>query len=121
MGWIEFKDMLAGVTGLSKDALHIYAALMLQIGVAFILRQSLKSPLPWLCVLVALLLNEWFDLSHLGHVEAWQVEGGIRDIWNTMLLPTLLLVLARWAPTFLIGKVPEAAVDEVGPQSGRVP
>ena len=30
--------------------------------------------------------------------EPWEIDAGLHDLWNTMLLPSLLLLLARFAP-----------------------
>lgn len=105
MEWLVFKDYLAELTGLSEDALHIYAALFIQVGVAALIRRSLAHLVPWFCVLLILLANEAADLYFPGHpVEPWQVQGGIQDLWNTMLLPTLLLLLARFWPRLVVGR-----------------
>lgn len=104
MEWIDLKHWLSDVTGLDNDALHIYAALFIQLGVAVLFRRSLASFGPWLAVLAALLVNEWLDIYlPEGPIEQWQIDGGIQDLWNTMLLPTILLLLARFAPGVLAG------------------
>jgi hypothetical protein len=43
-------------------------------------------------------------------VEQWEIDAGLHDLWNTMLLPTLLVLLARFAPN-LVAPVPPAAID----------
>lgn len=104
MTWFEFKDYLAQVTDLSEDALHIYAALLVQITVAIAIRRSLAHPVPWLCVVAVLAVNEGLDLAEPGKpIEEWQVLGGLQDVWNTLLLPTALLCLARFVPGLLTG------------------
>src|SRR3954463_4321509 len=92
------------------DALHVYAGVLLQIVAALIMRRSLKSPWPWLVVLGAELANEVYDYTY----EVWpdrdiQFAEGLRDMWNTMAMPTLLLLLARYAPRLLIGEAKPAA------------
>jgi hypothetical protein len=105
LGWMVFKDYLEQITNLHEDALHIYAAVGIQLAVAFLLRRSLASFLPWLSVLAALVLNEVMDLTEPGRaVEEWQVLGGLQDLWNTMAVPTLLLLIARFAPSLVTGK-----------------
>jgi hypothetical protein len=104
MSWSEFKDYLTLVTDLDQDALHIYGAILLQIVAAALMRRSIASPFPWLFVLVVLVFNEWADLREPGKpIEEWQVVGGLKDLWNTMALPTLLLLLARYAPRLMTG------------------
>jgi hypothetical protein len=104
MAWIEFKMRLVEVTSLSQDALHIYAAILIQLAGAIAMRRSLASPLPWLAVLSILLVNEavdiWLPQERLGE---WQILAGLRDLWNTMILPTFLMILARFVPSILIG------------------
>lgn len=92
------KAAIAAWTGLERDALHIYAALLIQLGAAALLKRTLASPWPWLVVLVFALVNEWLD-SHVDElVEDWEKAAALHDLWNTMLLPTLLLLLVRFAP-----------------------
>jgi len=96
--WEQVKSAIAVWTELERDALHIYAAVLLQIGAAAILRRSLASPLPWLTVLVAALVNEALDIRRDGVFEEWEGAAALHDLWNSMLVPTLLLLLVRFAP-----------------------
>lgn len=83
-----------------KDALHIYAALLIQVVAAKPSRRSLGHFLPWLWVLGIVLVNEVLDVWRGGdpRLMPWQVVSGIHDIINTMVLPTTLLLLCRRAP-----------------------
>lgn len=109
MDWTQFKDYLSQVTELHQDALHIYAAVLVQFAAAALLRRPVAHPLPWLCVLAILAANEAMDLAQPGRpIESWQVVGGLRDLLNTMALPTLLLLIARYAPR-LMTRRPEPA------------
>lgn len=99
MDWQQIKQALEVLSGLDMDALHVHVGVMAQVATAMMLRRSLGSPWPWLLVLGATIANEWYDLTY----EIWptrdqQYAESVRDLWNTMLLPTLLLILARWAP-----------------------
>ena len=110
MNWIEFKDYLSQITDLDQDALHIYAAVLIQIGAAALLRRSLASILPWLAVWAVLIANEAIDLWLPGErIDQWQVTGGIQDSWNTMALPTLLWLLAYYAPGLMTDRAPRQA------------
>lgn len=103
MSWVEFKNYLSQVTDLDQDALHIYAALLIMLAAAAGLRRPMASVVPWLCVLVVEIVNEAVDLAEPGRaIEQWQVLGGIQDMWNTMVLPTALFLLARFAPTLIV-------------------
>ena len=105
MSWLEFKDYLSEITDLHQDALHIYAAVLVQLATAVVLRRSLASFIPWLAVLAVLVVNEVLDLTEPGRpIEEWQVLGGLQDVWNTMAVPTILLLIARFAPSLLTGR-----------------
>lgn len=100
MDWHALKQWLETTSGLDMDALHVHAGILGQIGVALIFRKSLRDPLPWLAVLVAIIGNEVYDL----HYEVWptrdaQIAESAKDVWNTMLMPTLLMLLARFKPS----------------------
>ncbi len=99
MDWLGLKDETARLM-FEKDALHIYAAVAIQIAAAILSRRSLGHLLPWLAVLGVALVNEALDvvLGQEQNLQPWQVVGGVHDLINTMVLPTLLLLLCRGAP-----------------------
>jgi hypothetical protein len=99
MHWTVVKDLAADLL-IAKDALHIYLAFVIQIGAAAALRKPLSNPLPWLTVLAFELVNEGLDmwLGEEAHLKQWQFDGAKHDIVNTMILPTALLLLCRYAP-----------------------
>ncbi len=99
MSWFEYKDEAARLL-FEKDALHIYAAVFIQVAVAAIQRRSLGHALPWLVVLAFEIVNEALDilLSNEPVIKPWQVVGGVHDLVNTMILPTALLWLCRHRP-----------------------
>jgi hypothetical protein len=98
MDWNDLKDEAARML-LEKDALHIYAALLIQISAAWLSRRTLGDWLPWFWVLGLELINELMDLGRGGEprLMPWQVVSAIHDIINTMILPTALMVLVRKA------------------------
>lgn len=108
MDWQHIKDVIALWTDLERDALHIYAALLVQVASAWILRKRLAHFLPWLCVLAFAVANEWLDTYGDGLVEQWELDAGLHDLWNSMLLPTWLLLLARFAPRLFVAPPPAA-------------
>ncbi len=102
LDWAAFKVFISHVTGISHDAMHIIVGVIAQLVLAALLRKSLASPWPWAIVLLATLANEWNDL----YVERWTEQamqyGEIaKDIALTMLLPSLLLIVARWCPRLM--------------------
>ena len=110
MDWNSLKDE-AGRLLLEKDALHIYAALLIQVVAAKLAGKSLGHAGPWLWVLVLELINELFDLGRGMEpaLKPWQVVSGVHDIINTMILPTVLLVLCRRDRTLFAYERPRSA------------
>ena len=118
MDWYGVKEWLEYWSGLDMDSLHVHAGVLGQLGAALVLRRPIRSVVPWLLVLAAALANEAYDFQY----EIWpdrsaQLDGGIRDIWNTMLLPTVLLLLARFYPRVFVGK--PAAEARSAPDPGE--
>ena len=108
MIWYDIKIWLVQTLELDKDALHIYVALTVQCVTAIIIRRSFASPWPWLAALVVALLNEYFDYQGVGESAesiAYYRAAAWHDMWNTMLLPTLLLLLGRYWPALLSHQV----------------
>jgi len=99
MDWMGLKGLAADLS-VEKDALHVYAAFIVQVGAAALLRTSLARFLPWLAVLGVELANEAMDMwfGEEAHIRQWQLDGAKHDIINTMVLPTILLLLVRFAP-----------------------
>jgi hypothetical protein len=93
------KTDLSQLLNLSKDALHVHLGLLIMLLAVFILRKSPASIVPWLCVLTLELANEILDLSHGPH-GSLSLFGSLKDIVNTMLWPTVILVLARYTRVF---------------------
>lgn len=111
MDWLGLKLDLVAVTGLEKDALHIYAAVLVQTAVALITRTGFRSVLPWLAVAAVEGANEWADM----YFEVWpdralQLSESIHDVVNTMIMPSFLLLFARLhgRPDALIVEPPAA-------------
>ena len=78
------------------DALHVVLGVLLQLAGAALFRRTLADWSPWLFVAGLLLINEAHDLW----VEQWPERGmqygeGAKDVLLTLLVPTLLLWLAR--------------------------
>jgi hypothetical protein len=105
--WYQFKLLLEHASGISMDALHVLVGIGLQLSFAIIFKTSLKSWRPWLFVLLLLLANEAGDLW----VERWPEPGmqygeGLKDVILTMVVPTILMILARLRPG-LFGSEPQ--------------
>lgn len=97
--WHEWKLFFERSTAFSHDAVHIIAGVLVQLAAAFLLKKPISSRWPWITVLAATLINEAIDLRVETWPDAWMQYGeGFKDLLLTMLLPTLLMVTARWAP-----------------------
>jgi len=116
--WI--KGMAATLV-FEKDALHTYAAFVIQVAAATLAGGSLRHWRPWLIVLGFALLNESLDilLGEEARIKAWQVQGAVHDLVNTMVLPSALLLLCRYRPgLFSSGYLREPnATDHPDPRS----
>ncbi len=106
----ELKLIVEQYTGLDRDALHIHIALLLYLATALLFRQSRSSRLPWLVVFAFEIGNEAWDLLR-NFNEVRPVYGpdafyllewreSVKDLWNTMLWPTVLLLVGRYTNLF---------------------
>ncbi len=97
--WHTAKTFIERSIAFSDDALHVMLGVVLLLIVALVTRRSISRWLPWLIVLALELANEAVDLW----VERWPVPAeqygeGMKDVLLTMVLPTLLLMVARLLP-----------------------
>ena len=103
LDWFEAKTAFERSIAFGHDALHVLAGVMVQLLFAAVLRRSVAQWRPWLMVLLLELLNEAADL----HGEVWpdrlnQYGESAKDMALTMVLPTLLLLVSRFAPRLLV-------------------
>lgn len=101
--WFDHKTAFERSLAFGDDALHPIVGVLLLLVLAALLRRPLASWLPWLALFGLELLNEWADLTG----EVWpdrdnQWGESAKDVLLTMLLPTVLLLAARWRPGLLI-------------------
>jgi hypothetical protein len=95
------KLWLLGHVGLAKDALHVHVGLLLFVGSALLFRWSARSWKPWAVALTGALLGELWDLrDSLVYHTRIALWANFHDVWNTMLWPSLLLLLARTTSLF---------------------
>jgi hypothetical protein len=99
MDWYSIKLAVVDQTDLSRDALHIFFGLAGQVLVALVIRRSLAHPVPWLAVLVFEVANEAYDLAREEWTDREMWPGTLRDLLVTMAVPTILLLLTRYAPS----------------------
>lgn len=99
------KLWLVALTGLSKDALHVYFAAGIQLAAAQLFARRLASPGPLVILGLLELANEWMDYRHYHAVGPDPMAGWAgdtaRDVANTLLPPLVLFLLARYRPARL--------------------
>jgi cell shape-determining protein MreD len=98
----DFKNLLETYTGLQRDALHVHMALILYFVAMVMFRRSRRSRVPWLVVLGLEIANEVYDLwLNLGETSTdYALHGAAKDLWNTMLWPTVILLVGRYTHLF---------------------
>lgn len=95
------KLLVISITGLSRDALHTYTGLTTLFLAALILRKPLKSWTPWLVVLAVATTGEIIDLYDDMILRGyWRFAASMHDMVNTLLWPTVILLLARFTKLF---------------------
>ena len=113
MTYTGLKEIIATYTGLERDALHIHAALFIYILAMLLFRQSRRSLLPWIIVLGIELANEAHDLwENWLRDSIWTIGEGAKDLWNTMLWPTILMIVGRY--TNWLSRRPKTGDQEAG-------
>lgn len=92
----SIKLAIVSGTGLSKDALHIYVGLSVFLVTAVVLRKPLQSIIPWLAVAAVAIAGEALDMrDDIASFGYWRWEASLHDVLNTLLWPTVLLLLAK--------------------------
>lgn len=81
--------------GLTNDAMHVHGSILILFVSAIILRRRPDSIWCWLIVLAAELFNEYADLKGVAPGEA-TIDAAVHDLYNTMLWPTIILILGRF-------------------------
>ena len=99
MIWYQVKLFVSHATTLSMDALHLLVGAVIFLSLAALGRRGIARWRPWLILLALEAINEFGDLW----IEQWpdpasQYGESAKDIGLTMLIPTALLLLARWRP-----------------------
>lgn len=99
LDWYQVKLFAQHASGMSMDALHVVAGVVLLFATAFLLRTSVARPLPLLVVLLVAVLNEAGDFR----AEIWpqlgmQAGEAAKDLILTMVVPVLIFLVARFRP-----------------------
>lgn len=110
----ELKIVIMETTGLAKDALHIYVSLIVFLLACYVFRWRAWSFKPLFIVLLAAITGEVLDVRdslRLGYPIIF--DNHWKDLWNTMLVPTIIVIAVRWTPVF----EPKDELDPI-PESG---
>ncbi|WP_445114921.1 hypothetical protein [Acinetobacter sp. WZC-1] len=93
----EFKIYIIHLTGLDRDALHIYAGLLVFFIVAFFHKRQLKSQLAMWAVVIVAVAAELFDArDDLFNHGYWRVGASLHDIINTSFWPLMIWLMAKF-------------------------
>lgn len=101
-GWSAAKRMLDTFPGIDHDGLHLLIGTLGFLFLAAILRKDCRSWSAWLIMLAIALANEVHDVL----VDPWpdlavQLMESAKDLILTMVIPTALLLIARFTPDLL--------------------
>lgn len=96
-----FKLIVLSITGLSRDALHIYTGLGTLLAAAIVLRRSPGHLVPWLLAVLVCTLGETIDMyDDIALRGYWRWASSLHDFLNTLLWPTVIFLLARYTRLF---------------------
>lgn len=91
------KLILMDLTNLGKDALHIHVGMIVLLLVMLVWKKPLSDWRPIAAVALASVAGEiWDVIDTLSHGGRPRWNANWKDIWNTMLWPSVLFGLARF-------------------------
>jgi hypothetical protein len=91
------KLAVIAATGLSKDALHTHVGLLVYVAALVLTRKPMRSTIPWAITLLVALLGEAVDMrDKIASLGRWHWGASVHDIVNTLLWPSVLVLLARF-------------------------
>lgn len=107
--FLDLKLWLIDLVNVSRDALHIHIGLVVFLGLWLIFGRRWVGFLAWLVVLGMAVYGEMLDhANELPNLPDFVESEHPRDVINTMIWPTILLILG-W---FILGR---KSSDDVGP------
>lgn len=95
------KLLILQLTGLSRDALHVYAGMLVFLLTAAVIRKRLRSLVPLAAVFLVAAGMEALDARDDLHAFGyWRTGGSLHDIINTVFWPTVVFLLVRHTRLF---------------------
>lgn len=96
--FLAAKMQIIADTGLAKDALHVHIGLAAFILVRLVWRGRWGWVIAWIVALAGTLAGEYLDMvgEQLRGSQPIPDNAHWHDIWNTMLWPTVLLLIGPW-------------------------
>ncbi|MFN7028523.1 MAG: hypothetical protein ACK4PC_04080 [Sphingopyxis sp.] len=109
------KASLVELSGLDKDALHIYFGLALFLLIRLMWRWRGGWVIAWLAVVAMAIGGEWLDMTREHSRSTIQPDAAHwHDIWNTIFWPTVLMLVGRW-----LQPKAKSSADEPAEMSGE--
>lgn len=100
MNWAHVKEFVEFATGFSPDSLHVILGVCLQFSLAAAFKVPVSRWSPWWVVLAIVTANELSDvIGDYWKLPARQFGESAKDILLTMLVPTLILLTAKYVPS----------------------
>lgn len=100
----QAKSAIVEHVHLEKDALHIYVALIVFIGSCLLFKWKASQWKPWLVVLACALAGEAWDIrDRIVYHAQQEFSANWKDVWNTMITPSVLMLAARFSGIFRKG------------------
>ena len=99
IAWLfeDRKASLVELSGLDKDALHIYFGLTLFLLIRLMWRWRGGWMVAWLAVVAMAIGGEWLDITReMGDSTIQPDATHWHDVWNTIFWPTVLMLVGRW-------------------------
>ena len=101
LAFYNLKHYIVELTGLERDALHIYIGIMVYVAVIALLRRYMRSSKAALLALIAVtvvtLIGEYLDLrQQVDFGLEMRFGDSIHDTINTCFWPYALYALGRW-------------------------
>lgn len=106
--WHQGKLFIEHAAPISHDSLHVIVGVLVWLLAALVTRRPITSRVPWLWALAFILWNETVDLW----TEHWpdarmQYRESAKDVVLTMLLPTVLMFVAKMRPEMFRAAMPK--------------